>query len=976
MQDLLGAAKAALEILGRWQCSEGKADAASGIKVDYIDATKGGGLERKSHLRVVAVAKPDDVNLDAWREYSQAERGDEPRPTLVILARDKMVRDRLTMQLKLRGDADIRVMTWPELRDGEFRGLGKTREHYNELLKGYKENEGEDPKYIPILAVDEAHGERRDLFEWVAASVDDGEYDAMFLVSEYGEGKTSFCLNHVFNWNENQHPDRPIPLLFLLNDCTAGSLEAFVLEQLRRHYRLDVSDLEEVHRLHRAGVILPIFDAFDQISTRQEGRRVELDFATILAFAENDRPMFVTCRRGFFDQHIRRKWRNFAAGNPKARELSLQGFDETKLGSMLEGHPDLLTLLSAPENEATLAGLQTKPLFIHTMMAHEAEFIEYFEKQKTAEKQVTTYGLFDLLFKQWLRSDFKALTDGRAAAFVQELARVAGIDGVNSPITIDNVKSANALSGLGMKEVDDAEILEDLQKLPLLDRFRLHAKPALLTFRFNIYFEFVVARAVLSHLHHGDSGRHAIIRDMPLSWEIRLFLMRELDDRKHAVPLFNLIDRTRGQDFGKVEYQGGNALSLVLQKIADRDTPADESKRWRQRLDKARFTGAVLRRLDARGHSLQGMVFSECDLEGADFSFAYLRNADFRKARLQDAKFDEPGAVLTAAFVDRRGENSDDWMVAGGTAAGLVMIWSGGQPTRRRKVHYGAVESVTVRQGNQHIVSASMDGAVVELGVGPEAGPRAFPMGVGAIQAMLLVRDDQTLLLASNRPDIKVWSLQSGRMEQPLTLPFAESNAVCSAIAQSANTGRVAVGMSDGRLAVFDKWRDDPVGRVVNGALGGKIRALQFLPGDGDDLILAVTDDNRAHLLDLAGNQRDTPFLGNKVQAVSFAPDAGKLFSLEDDKIYRMSWPGGSDRDVIAEVPQRSEAKILSCSRDGAFLAAGGEELRVWSMGRTGAETIYTEPLRLNCDGMTIEGAEGLDDATRKMLEERIGGGA
>lgn len=61
----------------------------------------------------------------------------------------------------------------------------------------------------------------------------------------------------------------------------------------------------------------------------------------------------------------------------------------------------------------------------------------------------------------------------------------------------------------------------------------------------------------------------------------------------------------------------------------------------------------------------------------------------------------------------------------------------------------------------------------------------------------------------------------------------------------------------------------------------------------------------------------------------------------------------------------------MACSPDGQFVAVGGKRLTVWGQSPAGMGLLLDEPMRMDCAGLILDRAVGLDEDTRAFLEER-----
>jgi Pentapeptide repeats (9 copies) len=943
----------------------------------------------QSQRRIVLARDLPDLNLDRW---AQAESVDIP---LLILVEDD-VQQAAATALCERAMALGRVahiQRWSELVT-RLANLGRILGRYDQLKQEFEASARQEFRYIDPTVVDEAARQTARLFAWIDAHKRENRGGLVYLVAEYGEGKTRFCLESAFRLltSAKQRPPAPpwgVPLLFPLNECEAGTLEAFVENRLLRDYGLALTYLQ-FRELCRAGLFTPVFDAFDQMRHGEAGvHRVARDHASLQQFHSDHSLLYVTCRLDYFNQQVQPLLDRSQAQNGRSRatRLLLRGFEGQDISTLLADNSVLLALLNEPANAELLGGIPHKPLLLSVIVRHEHEISELLALRRNASaagglasghpKRLSEYDIFDLLYEEWLsRTTFQGFTDRAEAHRVcQAIAALAQLEAMNVPLPLDRLRSIAGLADRLDSTARRAEILADLRQLALLDSTPLNQLGGeCIAFRFNIYLEFLTAHFVLEELRGGLRGATHFIRVNPLSWETRQLIRPNLTADDYSDGLRQAVESTRWRHFRDVEYQGGNALTLVLDKLQENVSGESDQRAWETLLRGLSLPDASLRRLDARGASLVGLDFSRCDLRDADFSYAVLVNVSFAQADLSGARFEEEGPLLTAAFIHQDKTSPEHWRLAGGTENGRLLLWDSTSPfaDRSRPHDQGITALALPRQGGR-VYSVSRDTFLGEVQFTPSSALRRHPVGLGSLRTMVLTGDGLTAVLGGDYRLVRVSDLEHHTFRD-LQLPDAQGP-VITAMALDEQRGRLYIGDSGGQLFLFRDWLGSDAGEPWGEQLFDGIRVLIALQSGG---LLLLSDDRQAMLLDETGIEVPTPLSEGRPVGVCYAPDVDTLFWLDGIQLYEWqphaSPPGQRARIGELTAPTDNAAwneAIVTCSADGRVIAAGGEHLMIWRRDRTGLRIERTESMRMDCRGLTLDRTQGLDHSTLRFLVER-----
>lgn len=954
---MIETAKALLEILGGWRCEQTAAPGLLASKADF--------LAGDARLRVLFVEDTTGWDIARWAET-------EPATDLILLGKtaneveqaERLLTDRAG--IPKRG---ARAMSWWQFVSGLVK-RSAIQEHYRRLRAEYLETEGENFRYIDPLVVDDTAQRTAKLLAWTNEHEAAQQGGLVFLAAEYGEGKTSFCFNYAFHCLEQAELADGIPLLFLLNECDAAGLEQFLLRRLYEDYGLNLS-FAEFARLCDLGVFIPVLDALDQMGHGAGGMRIERDRATLRALTGQRALVYCTCRLGFFNQHLKTALNREV--EPPAWLLLIRGFSAAEVAERLQGFGDLLAFLDDPHHRDILGGIHYKPLILQLIVNHEEPFRRLVNERlssasKTEDSRsspLTEYDLFELLFKGWRAKVHAGLSTEYPIQLLRAITARARLDGTNVAIALTSLATDRDCAGIFSGPEQREAVLACLKQLPLLDQVKLRRDKPSLVFRFNAYLEFLAAFFVLDELKNPNSpGERAFVRVAPLTWESRRMVAARLRAEEHGESLHRLVDATRFKHFRDVDFQGGNALTLILDRIQHGAASAEERKSWLDLLRGLRLKHAMLRKLDARGADLSGLDFAHCDLEDADLSFATLRNTSLAQARLAGVRIQEAGALLTTAFIRREGAGVDHWRLAGGTENGMLTLWrSDASFPSRNRPHTEAVTAVEMRgSGHDTLYSASLDGALCASEIGDLHSVRSFPLAMGSLRAM--AGEDGILVVAGERPYVKLIGVVDGVERRRIALQRDRGALVtCLALAPE----QLFVGDGDGAIyrcanwseqGVFDRWGDN---------LGGPIRSLVALP---EQELLALLANGRVVHLDRTGAERSTDWVTGPVEALGYARASHCLFFLQGQRLLEREWETGKPHP-IGHLPRPESQAVLACSPDGQFVAVGGERLTLWGQSPAGMELLLDEPMRMDCAGLILDRATELAEDIRAFLAER-----
>jgi len=324
---------------------------------------------------------------------------------------------------------------------------------------------------------------------------------------------------------------------------------------------------------------------------------------------------------------------------------------------------------------------------------------------------------------------------------------------------------------------------------------------------------------------------------------------------------------------------------------------------------------------DLRGASLINADLSESKLAGADMTGADLSGARLCRtspslAKLRDACLnhtDLSGANLSGAI----GLTLMQCLVAD---ADEHTIW----PVRTLTGHAGWVNGVVVTRDGQRAVSASEDKTlkVWDLASGREL--RTLTGHACGVTAVALTPDGQRAVSASEDKTLKVWELASGRELRTLT---GHANPV-TAVAVTPD-GQRAVSAAGWPLKVWDLGSGCELATLTGHS--SLINAVVLTP-DGQRAVSASAD-KTLKVWELASGRDLRALSGHAgfVRAVVVTPDGQRAVSASEDQTLKV-WEIESGRELRTLSGHANPVTAVAVTPDGQCVVSASQDktLRVW----------------------------------------------
>ena len=141
--------------------------------------------------------------------------------------------------------------------------------------------------------------------EWLTSARD----NILFLLGEFGAGKTSFCRQLIYVMllgRAHGAPDSdPIPILINLREYRTGtpSMKQIVTDTLLNHYGVRLPSFMAFEQFASTGRVALILDGFDEMADRADFQTLVGCFQQIYILAALNVKIVVTCRSNVFQSH-------------------------------------------------------------------------------------------------------------------------------------------------------------------------------------------------------------------------------------------------------------------------------------------------------------------------------------------------------------------------------------------------------------------------------------------------------------------------------------------------------------------------------------------------------------------------------------------------------------------------------------------------------------------------------------------------
>ena len=278
--------------------------------------------------------------------------------------------------------------------------------------------------YIELSARDEQNGIIASLTNEVKGwLVGQSTNNLLFLLGEYGSGKTSFCRQLVYRLLDDKYAregnQRFVPILVNLRDYrNASNIRQVITDTLVNQYGVALPSFMAFERHCSGGRILLVLDGFDEMADKCDEQTLVDCFAQIYLLASLNAKILLTCRSNFFRSHLDaiELLKRFSINVPFVEEaeervaelpfehhgriLYVQKFSEEQIRQYIKKRlgTDAESIVSAIQSIHDLSDLSTRPVLLDMILTTLPELI-------SKEKPINSAALYEHYTDKWTTRD-------------------------------------------------------------------------------------------------------------------------------------------------------------------------------------------------------------------------------------------------------------------------------------------------------------------------------------------------------------------------------------------------------------------------------------------------------------------------------------------------------------------------------------------------------------------------------------------
>jgi len=209
-----------------------------------------------------------------------------------------------------RNTNNVKLLTIDDLEND----LIDFSKYVNWYLYNYEHSEGIFSEgnlykyYVDLTAFDEKDKKNYVLSEVFINWLSDSENNLLFILGDYGSGKTSFCrsfiYNHLLKKYRNKLDIKHIPILINLRDFKSTvDIKQAIVNTLSSYYGININNFMAFERFCSSGKILLFLDGFDEMADKADEQTIFNCFNQINVFAILNVKIVLTCRSNFFSSN-------------------------------------------------------------------------------------------------------------------------------------------------------------------------------------------------------------------------------------------------------------------------------------------------------------------------------------------------------------------------------------------------------------------------------------------------------------------------------------------------------------------------------------------------------------------------------------------------------------------------------------------------------------------------------------------------
>lgn len=464
--------------------------------------------------------------------------------------------------------------------------------------------------------------------EWLVTD----QSPSAIVLGGYGTGKTTFsrkiardlasrCLNSGNNY------DLRIPILLYLREFprTHIDIEAFIIAHLKRRCRVTNPDYEAFQLMNDAGLLLLIFDGFDEMVVRADQDTIRRNLAAIERFANNPKAKILLTSRPEFFRSVQEERDLFLSPDaltrkrPRYRQIALLPLSHEQVELYLKKRiqpkdptKDWTYYRDQINNIPGFQDLTKRPVLLEMIVKTLPKLIE----ENLEINRATLYNTYlrsEIARQQETKQRQLLINQEERFHLMQIIARCFYTENP-AGLTAERIQDLlkNEFSRQHREELE-AHMRDFLTASFLLrenDQYR---------FSHRSIMEYLAARDLAEEI---KTQTPQIFKTHKLTPEVRDFIidLKPDPDVSWRETLWSWIRVTAGDSKDDVGYLGGNAITVLnFMKESFQEKDFQNTILKGAIFSRANCVGASF-----RGCNLEGADLSACDLGGADLTDAFL----------------------------------------------------------------------------------------------------------------------------------------------------------------------------------------------------------------------------------------------------------------------------------------------------------------------------------------------------------------
>lgn len=391
------------------------------------------------------------------------------------------------------------------------------RNNYEASLGFFKEGDLFN-NYVDLLAKNEEGSVLNSLNVEVRKWLKDKSNNLLFLLGEFGSGKTSFCRSFVYEMLMDKYirktGENYTPILINLREYQqASNIQQVITDTLLNQYGIPINSFMAFEKVCMSGNVLLVLDGFDEMADRSDKKTITDCFNQIYLLASLNAKVLLTCRSNFFQNHsdiislLKRFSFNLALENPneqgfveisfenQGRILFVEHLSPEKIRQFIENRfpNESLHIINQIDSIHDLGDLSKRPVLLDMILRTLPEL----SKQK---KKINSASLYEAYTNKWTaRDEWRVsipLTIRKRfcdvfAWFVHNLPH----HGV--PYSVLEMSISSALDGIAQSDEQFEKFKNDLQTCSFLVR---SGDSDVFRFAHKSFLEYFIARKIVTNL--------------------------------------------------------------------------------------------------------------------------------------------------------------------------------------------------------------------------------------------------------------------------------------------------------------------------------------------------------------------------------------------------------------------------------------------------------------------------------------------